>query len=229
MKPQPRVDRRSLMTGVLGASAAGLVAGMPLAAAEAKASTEKGGAIHKVVDVSVRLFKWPVKPGKDHTGFVRNPEVELAVVTIKTDQGAEGHSFLGAHRMSGDRWGADLLQFLKPVVMGQNALDLRPAVAEPLQPVGLPHVPRARRGRHRAVGPRRPRHGTTDPSPASAPRATRRWPTPARRPTRPSSSTSRRRSSTSRWVGRATRSIRARTPGRTSRSAPRCARRWDRR
>lgn len=119
-----RVDRRSLMTGVLGASAAGLVAGMPVTAAEAKAAVEKGGATHKVTDVSVRLFKWPVKPGKDHTGFTRGTEVELAVVTIKTDQGAEGHSFLGAHRMSGDRWGADLLQFLKPVVMGQNALDL---------------------------------------------------------------------------------------------------------
>ena len=119
-----RVDRRSLLTGALGIGAAGLVAGLPPAAAQAKAAAEKGGAVHKVVDVSVRLFTWPVIGGKDHTGYTRNAEVELAVVTIKTDQGAEGHSFLGAHRMSGDRWGADLLQFLKPVIMGQNALDL---------------------------------------------------------------------------------------------------------
>ncbi len=65
------VDRRSLMTGVLGAGAASLVAGVPRAAAEARAAAEKGGAVYKVVDVSVRLFKWPVKPGKDHTGFTR--------------------------------------------------------------------------------------------------------------------------------------------------------------
>jgi L-alanine-DL-glutamate epimerase-like enolase superfamily enzyme len=118
------VNRRSLLRGALGAGAAGLVAGMPPAAAQAKTAAERGGAIHKVVDVGVRLFKWTVQPGKDHTGYTRQAEVELGLVTVKTDQGAEGHSFLGAHRMSGERWGADLLQFLKPVVMGQNALDL---------------------------------------------------------------------------------------------------------
>ena len=74
--------------------------------------------------MSVRLFSWPIVPGKDFVGRERDAKVELALLTIKTDQGAEGHSFIGAHRMSGDRWGADLLQYLKPVMMGQNALDL---------------------------------------------------------------------------------------------------------
>ena len=41
----------------------------------------------------------------------------------------------------------------------------RPAVAQPLQPVGLHHVPRPRGDGHRAVGPRRPRDGTADPPP----------------------------------------------------------------
>jgi L-alanine-DL-glutamate epimerase-like enolase superfamily enzyme len=119
-----RVDRRSVLTGALGIGAAGLVGGMTPAASQARAAAERGGAVHKVADVGVRLFKWPVIAGKDHTGYTRTAEVELGLVTIKTDQGAEGHSFLGAHRMSGDRWGADLLQFLKPVILGQNALDL---------------------------------------------------------------------------------------------------------
>jgi L-alanine-DL-glutamate epimerase-like enolase superfamily enzyme len=115
-----------LLAGALGAGAAslGFTAGMPAAAAEAKASQERGGAIHRIADVNVRLFTWPVIPGKDHVGRERDAEVELGVLTIKTDQGAEGHSFIGAHRMSGDRWAADLLQFLKPSMMGQNALDL---------------------------------------------------------------------------------------------------------
>jgi L-alanine-DL-glutamate epimerase-like enolase superfamily enzyme len=120
---RPTVDRRSLVTGVLGAGATGLFARTRPAVAQARAA-QKGGAIHRIDDVSVRLFTWPVEPGKDHAGREREREVELGVVTIRTDQGAEGHSFIGAHAMSGDRWGADLLQFLKPTLMGQNALDL---------------------------------------------------------------------------------------------------------
>jgi L-alanine-DL-glutamate epimerase-like enolase superfamily enzyme len=118
------VDRRAVLSGALGTGALALAGGLTPPLAHARQAAEKGGAIHRVADVSVRLFKWPVQPGKDHTGYARTPEVELAVVTIKSDQGAVGNSFLGAHRMSGERWGADLLQFLKPVVMGQNALDL---------------------------------------------------------------------------------------------------------
>ena len=122
--PNRSVDRRSLVAGVLGAGAAGLFAGVPAPAAQARAAQEKGGAIHKIDDVGIRMFGWPVTPGRDHSGRSRDVQVELGVVTIRTDQGAEGHSFIGAHAMSGDRWGADLLQFMKPVLMGQNALDL---------------------------------------------------------------------------------------------------------
>ena len=70
-----RVDRRSVLTGALGLGAAGLVAGMPPAAAQARAVAEKGGVTHKVSDVSVRLFSWQVQPGKDHTGYARKNEV----------------------------------------------------------------------------------------------------------------------------------------------------------
>jgi L-alanine-DL-glutamate epimerase-like enolase superfamily enzyme len=117
-------DRRALLAGALGAGAAGFGLAEPRAMAQARAGAERGGAVHRIDDVGVRLFTWPVEPGKDHAGRTRAPEVELGVVTVRTDQGAEGHSFIGAHAMSGDRWGADLLQFLKPVLLGRNALDL---------------------------------------------------------------------------------------------------------
>jgi L-alanine-DL-glutamate epimerase-like enolase superfamily enzyme len=77
-----------------------------------------------ISDVVARLFTWPVAPGADHDGRPRDAEVELAVITVRSSDGAEGHSFLGAHRLGGGRWAADLIQYLKPVVVGENALDL---------------------------------------------------------------------------------------------------------
>jgi L-alanine-DL-glutamate epimerase-like enolase superfamily enzyme len=78
----------------------------------------------RIADVTARLFTWPITPGADHDGRARDAEVELAVVTVRSDDGAEGHSFVGAHRLGGGRWAADLIQYLKPVVIGANALDL---------------------------------------------------------------------------------------------------------
>ena len=47
----------------------------------------------------------------------------LGVLTISTDEGIEGHSFLGSSRQGADAHTGPLLEFLKPLVVGRNPLD----------------------------------------------------------------------------------------------------------
>jgi hypothetical protein len=57
----------------------------------------------KITDVSVTLFAWDDIPATQygrHTGKFAG-ESDLGLVTIRTDQGIEGHAFLGSART---RW-----------------------------------------------------------------------------------------------------------------------------
>ncbi len=49
---------------------------------------------------------------------------QVGVVTIETDEGIQGHSFLGSSLQSGDELAGQVLQRLKPAVMGRNPLDI---------------------------------------------------------------------------------------------------------
>ena len=51
-------------------------------------------------------------------------ETELAVVTIQTDEGINGYSFIGSALRSADIYVGPLLTYLKPVLMGQDPLDI---------------------------------------------------------------------------------------------------------
>ncbi|MFC1935923.1 hypothetical protein ACFLX9_04130 [Chloroflexota bacterium] len=49
----------------------------------------------KVTDLTLTMFKWAIPPwGTAETSF--GGEKQLGVVTIQTDEGVEGHSFLGS-------------------------------------------------------------------------------------------------------------------------------------
>ncbi len=79
----------------------------------------------KITDVTLTMVSWTIPKGKyggqpvDFGG-----EKELAVITVSTDEGIEGYSFLGSAMRSAADYAGPLLTYLKPVLIGQNPLDL---------------------------------------------------------------------------------------------------------
>lgn len=80
----------------------------------------------KITDVTVTLFAWDDLPARQfgkHTGRMPAGRSELGLVSIRTDDGVEGHSFLGSSNRGANFDAASLIRFLKPLLMGQNPLD----------------------------------------------------------------------------------------------------------
>ncbi len=76
----------------------------------------------KITDLSVTLFKWESaawSTGSHSFGGSRR----LGVVTVHTDEGVEGHCFLGSARESADVFCGPLVEWLKPTLVGRNPLD----------------------------------------------------------------------------------------------------------
>lgn len=80
----------------------------------------------KITDVTLTMFTWKV-PSGIRSGSLQSPGYgtgEIAVVTISTDEGVEGHSFLGSASRRAANEAPALLSYLKPVLIGQNPLDI---------------------------------------------------------------------------------------------------------
>jgi len=79
----------------------------------------------KITDVTLTLFAWDDIPrasyGK-HTG-VFGGSGSLGLLTISTDEGIEGHSFLGSAYQPAESDAGSLIKVLKPILMGQDPLD----------------------------------------------------------------------------------------------------------
>jgi len=79
----------------------------------------------KIIDVTLTLFAWSNIPATTygrHTGRFAGKS-QLGLVTIRTDEGVEGHAFLGSAMRGAHLDGESLVQQLKPLVMGQDPLD----------------------------------------------------------------------------------------------------------
>ena len=79
----------------------------------------------KITDVQLTLFAWddiPVTTYGRHTGRFSG-QSQLGLVTVSTDQGVQGHAFLGSAMRGAHLDGHSLIQFLKPTVLGQDPLD----------------------------------------------------------------------------------------------------------
>src|SRR6266850_1782521 len=77
----------------------------------------------KITDVSVTMFNWKSAPWRTGTGGFGGPRL-LGVVTVHTDEGIEGHAFLGSSRQGADAYAGPLLEFVKPAIVGANPLDI---------------------------------------------------------------------------------------------------------
>lgn len=79
----------------------------------------------KITDVTVTLFAWDGIPATQygrHTGrFVG--QSDLGLVTISTDQGIEGHSFLGSASRPASNDAQLIPRILKPMLVGEDPLD----------------------------------------------------------------------------------------------------------
>src|SRR6202795_3424572 len=79
----------------------------------------------KVTDVQLTLFAWDDIPATTygrHTGRFSGTS-QLGLLTVTTDQGVQGHAFLGSAMRGAHLDGQSLIQFLKPTVLGQDPLD----------------------------------------------------------------------------------------------------------
>src|SRR5437867_4178024 len=79
----------------------------------------------KITDVTLTLFAWSGIPATlygRHTGRFGGTS-QLGLLTVTTDDGVEGHAFLGSAMRGAHLDGESLIQYLKPVVMAQDPLD----------------------------------------------------------------------------------------------------------
>ena len=74
----------------------------------------------KITNVKVETFNWPTENWQVGFGMRFRGTSALSVVTVETDQGEKGNAFLNrpTHNAPG------LIEFLKPIVMGRNPLDI---------------------------------------------------------------------------------------------------------
>jgi L-alanine-DL-glutamate epimerase-like enolase superfamily enzyme len=79
----------------------------------------------QITDVTLTLFAWDDIPATTygrHTGRFSGTS-QLGLVTLTTDGGVQGHAFLGSAQRGAHLDGQSLIQFLKPVVVGEDPLD----------------------------------------------------------------------------------------------------------
>jgi L-alanine-DL-glutamate epimerase-like enolase superfamily enzyme len=79
----------------------------------------------KITDVSLTLFAWegipPTQYGR-HTGRFGGRS-QLGLLTLRTDDGVEGHAFLGSAMRGAHLDAESLIHYLKPLVLGQDPLE----------------------------------------------------------------------------------------------------------
>src|SRR4051812_36894655 len=85
----------------------------------------------KITDVSLTVFAWddipPTQYGQ-HSKFAGSSA--LGLLRIVTDDGVEGHAFLGSASNSATTDGQGLITHLKPMLMGRNPLHREALVAD---------------------------------------------------------------------------------------------------
>ncbi|MCJ2069181.1 mandelate racemase [Methylobacterium sp. J-030] len=79
----------------------------------------------RIRDVTVTLFGWDDIPPTRYSGRTARAvgSSQLGLVTIHTDEGVEGHAFLGSAYGPADLDAPLLVRVLKPVLMGRDPLD----------------------------------------------------------------------------------------------------------
>lgn len=78
----------------------------------------------QISDVTLTMVRWPIAPGQYSRRLRFGGDQELGVLTISTTDGVDGHAFLGSASRGGQLDAEPLMTYLKPVLLGQNPLDI---------------------------------------------------------------------------------------------------------
>jgi L-alanine-DL-glutamate epimerase-like enolase superfamily enzyme len=79
----------------------------------------------KITDCTLTLFAWddiPTTSYGRHTGHFKGSS-ELGLLTLRTDEGVEGHAFLGSAMRGAKNDAESLIRHLKPVLLEQDPLE----------------------------------------------------------------------------------------------------------
>src|SRR5437763_16343513 len=89
------------------------------------AARRKKEAAVKITDITLTLFAWESIPSTIYGHHTARPtgKSDLGLLRVVTDEGIEGHAFLGTSSNPASLDGPGLIRFLKPLVMGQDPLD----------------------------------------------------------------------------------------------------------
>ena len=75
----------------------------------------------KVTDLSITLHRWDV-PKITYAEEIGGGARQVGVVTIETDEGISGHSFLGSAHQGADEFASQVLQRLNSVFQNPRRL-----------------------------------------------------------------------------------------------------------
>ena len=78
----------------------------------------------KITNLKLDMFNWTSEPWMTGVGTQFGSTQQLGVVTVETDEGVSGNSFLGSSRMGANHFALGLIEFIKPIVIGRNPLDI---------------------------------------------------------------------------------------------------------
>jgi len=78
----------------------------------------------KISDIKVTLFEWISSPWKTGVGTTFGGIKQLGVLTIYTNEDIEGYAFLGSSGQGADAFVGPLMEFLKPLLIGRDPLDI---------------------------------------------------------------------------------------------------------
>ena len=78
----------------------------------------------KITNVKIEMFNWHTEPWNTGVGTQFGNTRQLGVVSVETDEGVTGNAFLGSSRMGANHFAPGLIEFIKPIVMGRNPLDI---------------------------------------------------------------------------------------------------------
>ena len=78
----------------------------------------------KISSVKVEMCDWTTTPWKIGVGTQFGNTRKLGVVSVETDEGVTGHAFLGSSRVGAEHFAPGLIEFIKPLIMGQDPQDI---------------------------------------------------------------------------------------------------------
>ena len=78
----------------------------------------------QITNVKVDIFNWTTEPWRTGVGAQFGATRQLGVVSVETDEGITGNAFLGSSRMGAEHFVPGLIEFIKPMLMGRNPLDI---------------------------------------------------------------------------------------------------------